>query len=787
MWIKLFFKHLFNSIRRKPLQPLLSIAMMTAACILTASALNFYDWMYADYVNSSTASYGNATFSITLSTQSRTRFMRTEDVYDVLGEDALAAGCFELPMYVSDNAIAITAAVDFEQIDDIFDFQFEEYSVPNYRDLNDTIFVTRDFATRNSLQIGSIVSCDLLGSSADYVVRGISEKAYLGQYDAMISIYSAMGALKTISPLLDILDDETALYTTLFVCPADNEDVNETYQLLSSHTPFADKKVSIVSNAINKRGYLNLVSMMIKFVILFVALLPTIINFCCFYILSRQRADENELFRIQGVRPATLLVLQCVEIMLYWLIGAAIGVGLIFALSPALISIIGFQYVTFTLTPSIHKNIAVGAVVSVGAALATVALFAFYEIQRNARGRSSDRSASPRRALISSAVAGGVALCGVIAMLLMDVHTRMIIGYVTFVATLLCFFIGITPVVSWIFGRIADRRQSRALTSGHNDIGRTLRTYALKNIANQTALQNAIRLVAFILPVIALTCGVLHGESKKLDKLSELFIADYIAVNSNESSLPALQECDTVDEVIPIYTTVATATDGRGFNLLSVQDPMAVTDYVRPSQMPTGNQAVVNRAYADFYGVDVGDEVVVTIEGVDYTLVISEVTNCNVLIMFVDVTAFPSLSYNAYALRTAPDVSLGQLRQSLSGSPTLLTTAILPRETYSLRIYSGMQIYINVITFVIVLLTLFSIVGLADNAIEIDMYRRAEFTLYDSMGITGGTLKKLRLYEIAFMAIAALYMALLIYAVLCCVMHMLFKGYLMNFFLYIFT
>ena len=49
------------------------------------------------------AQYGKADIAVTLNGESRSRFMFTHEVNELLGEKARVAGCYELPLYLDEG------------------------------------------------------------------------------------------------------------------------------------------------------------------------------------------------------------------------------------------------------------------------------------------------------------------------------------------------------------------------------------------------------------------------------------------------------------------------------------------------------------------------------------------------------------------------------------------------------------------------------------------------------------------------------------------------------------
>ncbi|MBP5242065.1 MAG: hypothetical protein J6Z36_00060, partial [Clostridia bacterium] len=286
---------------------------MTLAFIVCASALNVNRWMTEEANLKQVARYGNAVITIGLNSDSQTRFLRTEDVYETLSDNVVAAGGYDLPIYTDDGAFFSTVAVDFTEITQIFDFQFIEYGEVKGNSVDDTAFVTQAFAEKNSLGIGDSFSCNLLGNEKTYTVQGITARAFMDRYEVMVSVSGVMRLLARSSPVLAVLGDGIQLYSSLYIAPktaSEGGHVQEWIAALRAEEMFADKTITNTEDSIRQtqsdsQVFVITIYMSIGLVIF----LSAAVVFCCFYILSQQRANENALFHALGVKSSSLLFL----------------------------------------------------------------------------------------------------------------------------------------------------------------------------------------------------------------------------------------------------------------------------------------------------------------------------------------------------------------------------------------------------------------------------------------------------------------------------------------------
>ena len=187
--MKLLLKHIFRSIGKKPLQPLIIVLTLALAMTTSIFAFTIADTMEAELDASQVEKYGHARFMISLGNSSESRFLFADDVFDVLGEDALVVGCYELPLIlVGTESTTIAMATEFDRVGDLFDIEFLEYGKVTEGSVGDVAFISSAFAQEHQLTIGDALQVETMGYSKTYRIEGIAERAFLASYDVMVDI-----------------------------------------------------------------------------------------------------------------------------------------------------------------------------------------------------------------------------------------------------------------------------------------------------------------------------------------------------------------------------------------------------------------------------------------------------------------------------------------------------------------------------------------------------------------------------------------------------------------------
>ena len=216
--MKLFFKHLFGSIKKRPLQPFILLFTFLLAITVCASVLTLGECLDYEVSSEQTVKYGNADFTVGISAHSSSRFVFTEDVKKIVGEDILVAGIYELPLFWGkEKNLVLGVATDFAEIGNVFKLKFSEYGIITSATIDESAIITRKFATEKGLSVGDLFVANVLGYEKSYTVQAISEQPLIATYDVMVNISGVMQLLANDSLLVSALGDSFKPCSVVYV------------------------------------------------------------------------------------------------------------------------------------------------------------------------------------------------------------------------------------------------------------------------------------------------------------------------------------------------------------------------------------------------------------------------------------------------------------------------------------------------------------------------------------------------------------------------------------------
>ena len=790
MWVKLYCKHILNSIREKPVQFFISVFMIILCFTLSLQTLNIRYWMGLNAEENSKKQNGNADILIKTDTNSASRFMQVEDVYRVLPENVKALGSIELPLVTDDDMPVFAVAVDVSRVAQTIEFSFVEYGTVSTSTLDDTVFISEDMAKKYSLHVGDTLQCSYFGMETAYTVQGISRQLYLGNYDAMISVYSVMDTLKRYYPQLALFGDTKAIYSHIYVYidPASGISTEECAAILKKDAAFADKSVSATEEMTNSET--NFFERFIPLIMFLVILLPTITNFCCFYILSKQRTETNRLFYAQGMRPGQQTGLQAVEIVGYCVLGILIGFGLSFGISPLMSRFLDFRYVTYRVDGQYFLNSLYAALLSLVSALLTTAFFAVYERTQNSSRKKKRQLGNYKGGAIVSICLCVVALALFLVMEFVDAEYRAKWGYFTISAWLLLFVVA-TPVLMYGITNLGARLTERHIfdsigkhkTPGENQ---SILLYAFKNLRSCKNYHNVCRLLVMLLSVNFMTMSTCLGALSLPQEFDHLWSADYGVMYASEDIEEGLQTSPLVEDVTHFYFSEIDF-GGSGDNRVMALENFDVMDSrYTPTRAPKGNEIAVSNVIADYYRLHVGDSIDGVINDRTYTFVVSEIFAGKSTLAYIDLGYCQELKYNTILVTVKEGVTLSELKANILQNVTVSTAVVMPITEYAKLLYRDASLYIKCCIVMCVGLLIFSIIGLCNIYFETYRTRKGEYELYFLVGMTPGQVRKMKVFEVLILVGISLVCAAVMSLVLVETVRLFFTSHMIDYFRYIF-
>lgn len=741
--MKLFLKHLTNSIRKRPLQPIILIITLTLAVFVCFSSIMIKNFIDGESSEIQRLKYGKADVTITLDSSSESRFMFTENVKEVLGNDTIVVGTFELPMLNSSGTI-FGVATDFYTVSEVFNFDFSSYGQINENRLNEIALISRQFADSQSLSVGDSFNIRVLGKERNYVVEAISETQFLTSYDVMLDVRGVVEILAEDSPFVSALGSDFKPYSALYIKLSDGISAVESINLLRQNaTDFNDKNFLVVSD-VSKLSDQFTANIIFGIVVFLICALTITVVYCCFYILSNQRTLENDSFISLGAKPIYLQFLQYFEIFIYTVVGSIFGF-LISALSlDFIVDVIGLKVTSAYF--SFSTAVLTFFIVLVSSEFTVLLL--------NLGGKKSYKG----NKRLASALVLVAFIISFVCMFLMPKDQRLLISIITSIIFLIILFIFVPQLFKWFFTKIDSHLSRKAFKGKKLPISLL---YSVKMVKKVKVLLNISRLLVLLFTITFTVFFAIQSAVNVIEANLSFLNGDFLLNNSTASCEEKIRSLSSVDEVYYVYTIQAKSTreTNKRVTLLSASDRNAFSDIICVEELPSGNNAVLSISVANRLNKKVGDELDITVGDKVINLKVSQISDTCLHIILFDSSYF-NIAYNALTVKGIDGISLDLVREDLTKATALEFAGFVSVADFiELRI-KEVNLYLNSGYLLMPFALLFSIIGIIDNLIESYRSRREEFSLFSQSGVSDKNIIKIKFNEIVTVILFAIIFSL---------------------------
>lgn len=729
--MKLLLRHIIRSIRKKPLQPIIIVLTLSLAMATSIFAFTIADTMESEVNATQMAKYGNAGLAISVGNTSDSRFLFADDVIDVLGESAIAVGCYEIPLILEGTgSTTVAVATEFEQINSLFDIEFLEYGKVTEGSVGDVAFISLHFAQTHQLSIGDSLQVETMGYMQSYRIEGISKLPLLAQYDVMVDISSLVRAFASNSLLFAAIGEDfkpcSKVYVNFDACEQ-FEDLSQVVKTLKSDSRFADKNFEDLDSIEKKQVNLEELKIVIKFAVALAALLSAVVIFCCFYILASERAEENQALVYAGAVPRLLNTMQYTEILLYWTVGVPLG---ILAAIPLVKFIPFFVDVQYAL-PSVRAlSVFKSVLILLSVCLLTTAFFIITGKRARRTGTTNMTVSGKWIIYLLLLIAALFAM-----MYLVPAMPRFVLFIISMAAIIALIFVA-TPILIRRIASAIERRMRNV-----NKPSSIALRYALKNICSLKLLHNIVRLFALILAIILTVSMILICVCGQIKEQRHVFNADYVVFNATDNCYQKAQACQSTQAVYRAYLMPADIG-----TVVSADDPLVYADWFNIDRQANGNEAIVSSGISNARDLKVGDTFAVDLGGTEYEFVVSQIKKSasNYIAINCDDVGIP---HNMLLVKGKDGVPSAELLGELSQATASELAPIVEAGDLLERFINAVQTYVDSVKILLVVFVFFSLIGMIDISYESLRARREEFELYRLAGMEKRELRLMKVFE----------------------------------------
>ena len=742
--MRLLLKHLMQSIRKKPTQPLIIILTLSLSVAMTIFALTIYGSLTADAEMAQAAKYGSADFTVELGSSSDSRFLFAADVRDALGDRANAAGIYPLPLILDGTADTVNGvATELDSIGDLFSIAFYEYGCVTDSTLSEIAFVSADFAEQRGISLGDVILVETMGHRMSYRVEGISDRPFMASYDVMVDVGSVMRAFADESLLFAAIGDKFKPCSTVYVDLLDSEAVvGETLESLAADPKFDGMRLIDVQDTANAEEYTAYLEVSIGVAVALTMLLAGIVTFCCFFMLANQRQEENFSLSCCGASSRILGIMQYAEVAIFFLIAAPLGVLISLPTVQAISSAIGLSYAKTRVSFGIA---ATASLLVLAVCILTVSLFLAFAKRASRTGERKRRAGL----VIPLILVGAMAVTLGISFAVPAESAFSV--YCVQLAVLAVFLFFATSPLLQRFALLIDRimrgaRSERAISF----------RYAVKNAASLKILHN-ISMLCALATVTLITVGfILSCMTANLSVHPKLIQADFTVYNTTDRCYEKIESCDKVDVASRFYFAL---TDG--FVVFSSENASVYSPILDISEPPEANEVVLSKGLAEKFALHEGDDFDIELDGVKHSFRVSDIAETSIGIVVINCEDM-GIPYNSVVVRGREGIERADLLAALSEATVAEIAPIRSTESLLDGLVNTMSTYIRAVLILLSVLCVFFVIGTLDALYECMRARGEDYTLYRLAGVPRRRLALMRSTEILLPIVFGILLGLLV-------------------------
>ncbi len=760
---KLFFKHLFLSIRKRPLQPFLLTLVIFFAVAVCISILNVQTNITYELDYSNNLAYGESDFVVQPNALSESRFIMINEARRNLQGKADVCGVLSTPMFVGNDEDFLYGAVsEFSEIGCLFPLYLLDEAYMTDENLDSSCIISQETADTYHLAVGDTITVSLFDLEAEYVVCGITQYPIQNTYGILVDISSFTKILLSQSDYAvyaAIIDNDIPLSSNLYVKTHGNDD--EVYDILTSLYP--DMTIH-TGEDLRTEMY----SMQEFFIMMILASLVfvVLVIYCCCHIISVQRTEETFLFSCVGARPRSLNAVSMAEIALYWLIGSIGGIFLSYPLNSFMISYCRLEHCQ----PAFYWDSILISVFSILLA-AEMSLLLFILLSEIKKRKIRKKKTVTKKANLSRIlwfVFGILTLGLLLVTVFLPVSTpKWLVGVGSFLG--LAFFL-------FLSGKEGCKVFPKLLLK--NKKLKPFSVYAYKNARNVETLSNTSAIFTLFCTVIFVIVYLIIGTSSTLNLGWNFLQGDYFIANSTVE-VSALQETEGVKDVYNVLQETLPFLEDE-IRLIGTDNKAAFSEHLGFEELPQGNEAYIGAPIVNRYHLKEGDEFELTVGNRTFTFVYARPLELNAYLIFINPDYY-DIPYAYQVVDGEEGFDQKVLYENIMTTLSLSTATVIKTTDLQKQIRFN-SYYINCGYFILIFITIFSFIGMADNILSSYRSRREEFYSYSIAGMSKTYLRKMKAIEILYAFIVGFLVFVFLLGWILATMYECALGFTMNIF-----
>ncbi len=752
--MKLFLKHIFRSIKKAPLQPIIILItlIVSVATFITASklAVNVYkENRYLKNLDNYTAD-----ITVKLSKNDDVRFLFADDAESVIGSDGKVQGEFELTGLVDKNGksdLVSICATDFYTADSFFDLKLTEYGELTEKNINDSIIISTKAQREYGLEIGDALTVNLLNMKFNLRVEAIGiDSGVLSEAAGIIHIGAISEALADANPAIAALGGSIVPYTALKIQINDKTRIDEFIERLSADERFSEKLIIKDSENVGSVDFINLISLlMITVSSAIIIIISAIVISTALDLLNKKRMKDSALFMISGADARDLNRILYLECFIYSIAAAVIGLFLSIPIFQGINAV--FEWKVDDISFKAY-DILIAFISSPAIILLTV----FLQTKKTDKLSVSERASGQFENRIG---ASGIRL----PIILLILFALMLSSTALFPVKLkyLCGFISLPFLIFFIYSFMPHfvKAFSALFVKLAEKIKHTppKAFLSLKNAKTSYPLKHTARLITILATLICTVFTCLNALTAQTDIIESIVDCKYISIGADEKTDKALEDLDAVEDTFRLSILRKLLTEeGTGVMGISLSEDALeyINPKVAPKKLPENDEIVITSGIAILGGTEVGDYITITHETNKYRFKVTEILKSSANMVFFD-AAHIEEDNELLCIKTAAEKNSEEYK-NIANMLEVRGAAVVERYDILFPVTSRLLSYGSLLFYVICIAAFTACLGIVNVLFSSYTVRKGERAVYYTVGMTRRDIRFVGFLEILTVAVSAI-------------------------------
>ena len=750
----IFLKHVFRSIKRSPLQPIIIIITLTLAVATLLTAVKISINVINDTNYSSPTDANICDITVKPSKSDDVRFLLKEDAEEIIDGEGTVHGEFNLTaLYKKDDVSKLVdlSATDLLSADDFYKFKFVEYGEFNNKNINNSIIISSTFAEESGLKLGDSLSVSLLNHGMNFTVQAIAvSEGILKSAEGVISIDGVLRQIAAANPAIESLGGDVIPYTSLKISLDDFSKTDEIIQKLSADERFDGKNIIKESENKGNADFFRFASLLLILTCTFlITILSVIVIFSSLDLLSKKRMKDSVLFMISGASSGQLNRILYLECFIYSSVSAVLGLLLSIGINKKLNVIFDWKTsdISFKLYDIPIVFVAAPAVVLFTAYLytsKTTKLSVGERLPENSENKASEPKYSG--ALITLLIF----VLFTSSSFLITPKYRYVCAFPAFAALLAFIFLFVPCFVDLTAAFLIKLVERRSRVPAKSLL-------ALKNMKVSYPIKHTARLITLLLTIISTVLICAASYTKEVKGLSSLFNCEYVSIGANERSDAILEDLDTVEDTFRFNFTYQMHTEEDTAVLaLSMSDDALphLNPNLSPKTNPKGNEVVITSGTANLLDKKLGDQVTFFYETNRYTFTIKEILRASSNVIFFDSSYIGEenelLCIKSSINKTSEDYrEIANLLETRGAEMVELGVILEP-------INSKILSYVELLIYVVAIAFFTTTLGIINVFVSSYVARQRERAVYYTVGMSKQQIRRAQYVEMLYLMVISI-------------------------------